>query len=265
MKLPRVAHVLAPCRVTALAWISSAAGTLAASPRDGSGAGPVPFPHPVITEVLFDVPPGAAGDATADGAREANGDEFVELFNPHPKPINLKGYRIVNRLAAGDLNAAKGFVFVFPACEVPPGGVVVVFNGQDSKVNGPVGTAAAAPSAVNPNFAGALVFVAKAGKSRPTGFKNDGDCAVLETPDAEAVDVVVWGSPDPPAPSPIPGGRSETVKARPKGSVQRVTAEGTLQPHIALDSKPFSPGSMPRTQPAPKTGGGSEKPEEKPR
>jgi hypothetical protein len=204
---------------------------------------PIPFPHPVITEVLFDVPPAAAGDATGDGTREANGDEFVELFNPHAKPINLKGYRVVNRLAAGDKAASRGFAFTFPACEVPPGGVVVLFNGQDSTVAGPIGSAVNAPPGPNKNFGGALVFVAKSGKSKPTGFKNEADCAVLEAPDGKAVDVVVWGTPDPPAPEGAL--RTQSVKARPKGSVQRLTADGELQPHIAIDGNPFSPGTMP--------------------
>ncbi|MFM9956627.1 MAG: lamin tail domain-containing protein [Phycisphaerales bacterium] len=246
-----------PIRIAGLCLLTAAATSTSASP--------IPHPHPIITEVLFDVPPGAAGDASSDGAREANGDEFVELFNPHPKPINLKGYRIVNRLAAGDLNAAKGFLFVFPDCELPPGGIVVLFNGQNSKVNGPIGTSVAAPPQPNPNFNNALVFVAKAGKSKPTGFKNDADCTVLETPDARAVDVVVWGAPDPPAPTPADGGRTESVKSKPKGSVQRLTAEAALQPHIAIDGKPFSPGVMPafkspQDTPAPPSGKPAEKP-----
>lgn len=217
----------------------------------------IPFPHPVITEVLFDVPPAAAGDASGDGAREANGDEFVELFNPHSKPINLKGYRIVNRLAVGDKSASRGFAFTFPACEVPPGGLVVLFNGQDTTVKGPVGSAVSAPAGTNPNFGGALVFVAKSGKSKPTGFKNDADCAVLESPDGKPVDVVVWGQPDPPAPAAADSIRSQSVKARPKGSVQRMTADGQLQPHMSIDSKPFSPGVFPGA-------GGAEKPADKP-
>jgi len=52
----------------------------------------VPFPHPLITEVLYAVPSGKDGDADQDGKRSATGDEFVELINPHDKPINLKGY-----------------------------------------------------------------------------------------------------------------------------------------------------------------------------
>jgi hypothetical protein len=239
-----------------LALLCGGSVSTGADPKSDAGAqGSIPFPHPIITEVLFDVPPGAAGDATGDGAREANGDEFVELFNPHSKPINLKGYRVVNRLAAGDKSASRGFAFTFPACEVPPGGLVVLFNGQDSTVAGPVGTAAAAPPAVNPNFGGAQVFVAKSGKSKPTGFKNEADCAVLESPDGKPVDVVVWGNPDPPAPEGAL--RSQNVKARPKGSVQRVSADATLQPHLSIDSKPFSPGVMPAF-------GGGAKPPEKP-
>ncbi|MFA6045777.1 MAG: hypothetical protein WC718_12405 [Phycisphaerales bacterium] len=66
-----------------------AAASPAATPATGHA---VPFPHPLITEVLFNVPTGAKGDANGDGTRDAVGDEFVELINPHDKPIDLKGY-----------------------------------------------------------------------------------------------------------------------------------------------------------------------------
>ena len=59
-------------------------------------------PHPVITEVLFNVPKSDDADANADGARHSTGDEFVELFNPHPRTINLHGYTITNRLTTYD-------------------------------------------------------------------------------------------------------------------------------------------------------------------
>src|SRR5437870_5538652 len=48
------------------------------------------FPHPLITEILYAVPSGERGDANADGTRDAVGDEFIELTNPHDKPIQLK-------------------------------------------------------------------------------------------------------------------------------------------------------------------------------
>ncbi|MCZ7631962.1 MAG: lamin tail domain-containing protein [Phycisphaerales bacterium] len=53
--------------------------------------------HPIITEVLYAVPRGPEGDANRDGLRDALGDEFVELYNPHDKPIRLDGYTINDR------------------------------------------------------------------------------------------------------------------------------------------------------------------------
>lgn len=68
----------------------------------------VPFPHPLISEVLFAVPTGKEGDADQDGNRSATGDEFIELFNPHDKPINLKGYVLSDASSqSGDDDARK--------------------------------------------------------------------------------------------------------------------------------------------------------------
>jgi hypothetical protein len=57
---------------------------------------PIPSPHPLITEILAAVPSGPRGDANGDGTRDAVGDEFIELVNPHDKPIQLKGYMLVD-------------------------------------------------------------------------------------------------------------------------------------------------------------------------
>lgn len=70
------------------AILSACAGVIAAPPEP---APPIQL-HPTITEVLFAVPTGDNGDADLDGTRSATGDEFVELYNPHDRPINLKGY-----------------------------------------------------------------------------------------------------------------------------------------------------------------------------
>src|SRR5438309_1433133 len=69
-----------------------AASVTAAQPS----ATPVPYPHPLISEVLYSVPSGQRGDANADGERDAVGDEFIELVNPHDKPIQLKGYTLMD-------------------------------------------------------------------------------------------------------------------------------------------------------------------------
>lgn len=228
--------------VSVLLFAAAAHGADPAPPSN-----PIPFPHPVISEVLFDVPPGEAGDANKDGKRDANADEFIELFNPHAKPINLRGYRLVNRLSAGEKDPKKGLAFTFPACEVPPGGIVVLFNAQDSPVPAPVGNGSTAPPGPNPAFAGAQVFICKGGKSRAAGLNNSGDCVALEAPDGSTVDVVVWGTPNPPAPQNAI--RNHTVKARPKGSVQRVSAEADMMPNIAIDGTPFSPGTIPGMKP----------------
>lgn len=49
-------------------------------------------PHPLICEVLYSVPKGEEGDADQNGSRSATGDEFIEIYNPHTTPIDLKGY-----------------------------------------------------------------------------------------------------------------------------------------------------------------------------
>jgi hypothetical protein len=75
---------------------------LASQPSETAPANPpVAFPHPLVTEVLFNVPRGEEGDANGDGKRSATGDEFVELVNPHDRPISLKGYRLIDGTTVG--------------------------------------------------------------------------------------------------------------------------------------------------------------------
>jgi hypothetical protein len=76
----------------AAALLSACAGVIAAPPEPAPKPAPAVQLHPTITEVLFAVPTGDNGDADLDGTRSATGDEFVELYNPHDRPINLKGY-----------------------------------------------------------------------------------------------------------------------------------------------------------------------------
>lgn len=69
-----------------------AAGLLVAQASSGSASSN----HPIITEILYAVPSGPRGDASADGSRDAIGDEFIELANLGSRPIQLKGYSLVD-------------------------------------------------------------------------------------------------------------------------------------------------------------------------
>jgi hypothetical protein len=200
--------------------------------------------HPVITEVLFNVPKGDAGDATGDGVRHSAGDEFVELFNGTTAPMELAGYTLTNRLTTGDQETTRGVRFRFPKFTLPPGGVVVVFNGCESDIEGPVGTASKAPKEANSLFGDAYVFTMD-NRSRNRAFSNGGDFVLLSSPRGEALDAVTWGRSDPEPPEETV--RVATVRSNPKGSVQRVTAESPMEAHLSIDGRACSPGELPPT------------------
>lgn len=194
------------------------------------------FPDPVLTEVLYAVPT-AEGDASGDGSRDAVGDEFVELFNPHDQPINLRGYTLTDRNPAG-MGQVK---FVFPALELPPGGIALVFNGKDQRFRGPVGDQHRPPPASHPGFGGAWVFTL-ANTDRHTGFGNDGDWVLLSDPSGRPIECLRWGElEDSP---PIPRDRLATSPTIFRGSVTR-DASGAWVEHRSLTGVAFSPGVWP--------------------
>lgn len=219
----------------------------------------VPFPHPMISEVLFAVPTGNAGDANKDGKRDVCGDEFVELVNPHDRAIQLFGYTLTDSQDAG-----KGQVrFTFPAVELAPGAVAVVFNGMGSTWSGPVGDAKTSPPPPGKNelFAGAMVFTMKNTKSQ-IALGNTGDQVLLSAPDKTAVHRVYWSETGPePEDGPtkeaapgVPPSLTKAGKARPlvvdfvplmsKCSVQRdgVLGSGRFVSHLEAEGAAFSPG-----------------------
>jgi hypothetical protein len=53
----------------------------------------------VINEFLADPAAGLAGDANNDGVRSASGDEFVEILNYGPQPVDLTGWSLADALA----------------------------------------------------------------------------------------------------------------------------------------------------------------------
>lgn len=181
----------------------------------------IPYPQPIISEVLFAVPNDDSGDANGDGVRDAVGDEFIELFNPHDQAIDLKGVVLTSRRAdprnPGD---KKGVSFVFPRVLLEPGRCVVVFNGLDANIAGPVGTSARAPEAGNPGFGGALVF-SMGNRSQGRALANTGDFVLLSVGDgAVPVECVLWGE----AKEKPPRGTTRVFEAEksPDGSVVRV-------------------------------------------
>jgi hypothetical protein len=211
------------------------------APEDGKPkpAAPVSFPHPMITEVLYAVPNSPEGDANKDGTRQVAGDEFIELVNPHDKPIQLLGYTVIDRNPE-----KKGQMkFTFPAFELPPGGVVVVFNGCESTWSGvgPVGDAQKAPTGPNESFDNAFVFTARIPSSR-TSWANNGDYALLSDPGSQPIHVVSWGTFKESIPE---AALVETAPVTTKASVQRESLTGAFTIHRTAEKEPkvaFSPG-----------------------
>lgn len=200
----------------------------------------LPYPHPLITEVLYAVPKGDEGDASRDGTRHATGDEFVELSNPTDQPISLAGWTITDRNAPD----SGQFLFRFPGFTLGPGETVVVFNGLDQTIPGPVGTADAPPEKLNEKFAGAWVFTA-GNTSSGVGFANDGDWVCLSDPQGAAVACVIWGKP---SEEPPLGGEKLVEAAKTSvASVQRTLAaqDAAFEPHPTVEGLRCSPGKPP--------------------
>ncbi|MDE2890473.1 MAG: lamin tail domain-containing protein [Gemmatimonadota bacterium] len=94
--------------------------------RDGYTPATIPV-GVIISEILANPAPGAAGDTNADGVRHGFQDEFVELWNPRSDTARLEGCRL------GDDDAPIGRLFEFPAGTLlPPGGFLVLFGGGSS-------------------------------------------------------------------------------------------------------------------------------------
>lgn len=194
-------------------------------------------PRPLITEVLWDVPAGAEGDASGDGVRDAVGDEFVEIHNPFDRAIELEGFVIEDGHPEGD---AARWRFEFPPARLEPGQCAVVFNGNGTRVVGPVGDAqrAAGP---NPNFGGALVFASGNTSSR-VGLANKGDWVILRDAGGRGVHAVVWGEP---SVRPPEGVALDEAPAG-GGSSALENLEGSFVPHGSLKGGvPCSPGVFP--------------------
>ncbi len=218
--------------------LSAAAAAIGAQPAAPAvaPAAPqtVPFPHPVITEVFFHVPQDTEGDPSGDGVRDAVGDEFIEIANPHNRKIDLTGYTITDRDGS--------ITFTFPKLSLEPGEIALLFNGYNTEIVGPVGGATSAPASRNPHFNNAWVFNLGNAK-RTVALNNQRDRVVLSTPDGMPIDMVIWGETD--LRDYISQPRVAYVKSSPGASVQRVGPFGELMLHTQIDGALFSPGWIP--------------------
>lgn len=230
----------------------------------------VAAPHPMICEILYAVPKGDEGDADQNGTRSATGDEFIEIYNPHKDPIELKGYVLSDAapLRGPESDAAKSpkrpaskgkdatdkstppekhtakqsrLRFEFPALTLQPGEVAVVFNGFESRPVGSVGTQSACGTR-NEKFGNAYVFTMDV-KSKFGALANDGDCVTLFAPDGRAIQTVHWGTHE--------GKKFDSAvlameAPESKGSVVLDPESGQFVEHPAVDTdrgqRFFSPG-----------------------
>jgi hypothetical protein len=190
------------------------AGSLTFAPRAApcramTSAAP---PDLLVTEILADPPAGAAGDANADGVRDAADDEFVEIVNRGAAPACLAGWTL------GD--AAQRERHVFPlGPALGPGEVIVVFGGG-------VPTGA---------FAGGVIQVA----ADRLSLQASGDVLTLRDAQDRVVQQVSWGNC---AGAPCAADHQGSLAIG--GSVTRALQPGAAwTPHVtAAGGARFSPG-----------------------
>lgn len=259
----------------------SVASLSAPQPAADPGA-PVAFPHPLITEVLFNVPPRSDGDADGDGFRSATGDEFVELINPHDRPISLKGYVLTDAkrppppdapgLIPPRKNRVPGSVpptrerppadkpdgqpeetpqlrYEFGDVTLAPGQVVVVFNGfrGDGPRPAPPPTLPSAPSK-DPKAPPAAIRLSMNATSEYAAFGNGGDHVLLSDPSGTGVHRIAWG--EHVEKTDTPATLTENVpEMHTRGSVTRAGLTKGLVTHNqqagAMKGRLFSPGEFP--------------------
>jgi len=216
---------------------------LVAASAAGAVDNPIPYPHPVITEMLYNPPPAGVGggDANQDGDRSGVGDEFVELVNPHTKPIDVGGYSVSD----DHPEVRYRLSFIIPAgTTLEPGQTLVIFNGYKmlDSMPGPYGDKRTRAAGPNPAFHGAIVYSIK-NISGARAWANAGDMVVLRDPDGHAIDAVVWGRPDADVPEDVL--RLQRVEPDTPMSYQRLGPWGIMLPHTDIDGRFYSPGEVP--------------------
>jgi len=164
--VPRAAHEVTQV-IGSAGFFLFENGESACEPTTAAAAAP----HLVINEILADPPNARAGDANADGVRDASDDEFVELVNTGTAPLCLAGWTL------GDANEAGRHVFPLGAA-LPPGRALVVFGGgvPTGRFGGATVQWAAFNGRLNLSNAGDVLTLRDAGGTRAKQL-SWGDCA----------------------------------------------------------------------------------------
>ena len=116
----------------------------------------------LINEVNYDPASGLDGDSNGDGTRDANQDEFVELFNSTENSLDISGYTVSD---------AFTIRHIFPSGTIiPSNGILVLFGGGT-----PTG-----------DFGGALVQTANGFENR-LNLNNSGDSVLIHDQEGEVI------------------------------------------------------------------------------
>ena len=158
--VPRAAHDAASMIDSAGFFLFTPDATPCEASHAGDGAALV------VTEILADPAPGAAGDANGDGKRDPSEDELVELVNSGTRPVCLAGWTL------GDVEKPERHVFPLGRA-LAPGKKLIVFGGGV-----PTG-----------DFGGAEVQWASAGLS----LSKAGDVITLRDAEDSVALQVSWG------------------------------------------------------------------------
>ncbi|MBA2663893.1 MAG: lamin tail domain-containing protein [Bradymonadaceae bacterium] len=131
-------------------------------------------PTVLINEVMAD----PRTDLNGDGRRDSREDEYIELYNPSSKPIDLAGWKLSD-------NVTVRFTFPYDSI-IEPGGYLLVFGGADT--------------ATFTGLPNVRVF-----SSQGLFLNNTGDAVTLAGRDGKVVDHVSYAT---------EGGRGKTLNRR---------------------------------------------------
>lgn len=170
----------------------------------------------IINEYLADPPDGAAGDANGDGVRDATADEFVEIVNSGPAPVDISSFTI------SDATQTR---FTVPSGKIIPAGeAAVVFGG---------GTPTGAFG--NATMNGLVFAVGGSGLS----LNNGGDTITVKDNLGAVVDAVTYGATE--------GGANQSITRSPDITgpfVEHSTAAGAggalFSPGTRVNGAPFT-------------------------